>query len=156
MTADGDLIQIVKPSIETKFCFGYSDSPINTDDYDRANDMAHHAKNDPEYFLQKNREGLLDIIKRLSDGNYDFFVRTKYYNSPEDSRVKFVECKTPYEIMCMNPQDMSKYKRLSCNDRNNLVKAYQIVLADFEKRLSTYLKKYGMSRIKTWTYWRDE
>jgi hypothetical protein len=25
----------------------------------------------------------------------------------------------------------------------------------FKKRLVTYLKKYGTSKLKVWTYWRD-
>ena len=26
----------------------------------------------------------------------------------------------------------------------------------FEKRLRTYLKRYGTSKLRTWTYWLDE
>ena len=26
----------------------------------------------------------------------------------------------------------------------------------FEKRVDTYFKKYGTSKLNTWTYWKDE
>ena len=37
---NGMFIEIEKQSIKKDFCFGYSDSPYDTEDYDRANRMA--------------------------------------------------------------------------------------------------------------------
>ena len=34
--------------------------------------------------------------------------------------------------------------------------AFETEIAKFEKRLDAYLKKYGTSKLRTWTYWQDE
>lgn len=39
--------------------------------------------------------------------------------------------------------------------RAELIKAYEWAKAQFEKRLNTYLKKYGTSKMRCGTYWRD-
>ena len=41
---NGDIVVIEKPTIKKDFCFGYSDSRYDTEDYDRANEMAAHAR----------------------------------------------------------------------------------------------------------------
>ena len=38
-------------------------------------------------------------------------------------------------------------------ERQTVLSAYKQIREDFEKRLNTYLKRYGLSKIDTWTYW---
>lgn len=63
------------------------------------------------------------------------YIYTPYY-SWEDKR---------------NPNDVE----VSAEQRAMLIKAVEYRLKQFEKRLHTYLKRYGVSKIHTWTYWRD-
>lgn len=41
-------------------------------------------------------------------------------------------------------------------DRARLLEACKMQRAKFEKRLQAYLKRYGLSKIKKWTYWDNE
>ena len=45
---------------------------------------------------------------------------------------------------------------LTTEEIDIVIEAYKKARAAFEKRLNTYLKRYGMSKVETWTYWRDE
>jgi hypothetical protein len=42
---------------------------------------------------------------------------------------------------------------------DDLTELYRICFEEqmkFCKRLRTYLKRYGLSKVRTWTYWADE
>lgn len=149
---NGDIITIEKPSIEKDFCFGYSDSRYDTEDYDRANDAAHHAATNEEYFISQNLKELNKMIAHL-DGTepsrYDFYPCISYYNQPENSALKSLHCYDPFDAEAKN------LKPLAGADRERVLEGYKIVKVDFEKRLQTYLKRYGLSKINTWSYWRD-
>ena len=41
-------------------------------------------------------------------------------------------------------------------DRARLLEACKMQKSKFEKRLQAYLKRYGLSKIKKWTYWDNE
>lgn len=149
---NGDIITIDKPDIEKDFCFGYRLSRSDTEEYDDANKMAHHARTSEEYFLSENLKGLneiLEILQNDGSGNCDYYVSIPYCGQPENSRLKSIVCYYWHD-------DRSKTsKRLDGADRERVIEGYKIVKADFEKRLNTYLKRYGMSKIHTWSYWQD-
>ena len=44
---------------------------------------------------------------------------------------------------------------LTKEERQELVKGYEEVRKAFIKRLNTYLKRYGLSKVRTWTYLSD-
>ena len=44
---------------------------------------------------------------------------------------------------------------ISEEDRERLYEGYVKLCNDFEKRLRTYLKRYGLTKVHSWTYWRD-
>ena len=48
-----------------------------------------------------------------------------------------------------------KLRKLDKEDIQLIIDGLEIVLKNFEKRLDTYLKKYGLSKIQTWTYLVD-
>ena len=48
-----------------------------------------------------------------------------------------------------------KFILLNEQDKNNLLKGFEYQKTTFEKRLRSYLKKYGTSKIRTATYWAD-
>ena len=41
------------------------------------------------------------------------------------------------------------------DDLKNILSVYEYEKAKFEKRLNAYLKKYGLSKLKTWSYLVD-
>jgi hypothetical protein len=44
---------------------------------------------------------------------------------------------------------------MTSEQRAEIIKALEWSRGEFEKRLNTYLKRYGTSKIHTWTYWAD-
>ena len=150
---DGSIMSIDKPRIEKDFCFGYSLNNRNTESYDNANDMVTYAANDSDYFMEKNL-GELDNMISLLDGTqqhrYQFYLITPFYGQPVTSILKgLVQCGE-------DEAERRGHKPLSTFDRFAVLEGYRIVREGFVKRLDTYLKKYGLSKVNTWSYWRDE
>ena len=149
---NGDIIAIEKPSIEKNFCFGYSDSRYDTEDFDRANAMAAHAAKSTDYFLEQNLKGINEIIAQLEGtGNYrwDYHVHVPYSGQPENSQLKDLHSFYPHD------ERGKQFPKLEGVNRQRVIEGYKVVRADFEKRLNTYLKRYGLSKINTWSYWQD-
>lgn len=83
----------------------------------------------PTYSSQKGNSGVL---------SYDSIIRGTYYYFHTD------EFKLPDGARSINAEDM------------RLIRAgYAKVRRDFRKRLSTWWKRFGASKIRTWTYWTE-
>lgn len=143
-------VGIEKSRIETHFCFGYRLSSYDSEEYDNANKMVEHARNSAEYFKNKNLEGLNRQIERLSDKSKHFEITPQYWKHDDNTKLRnFSE----YDLWRGIDKDA---REITDEDRELLVKALKEELADFNKRLDTYLKRYGTSKLKTWSYWVDE
>lgn len=157
---DGKLYDIEKPKIETDFCFGYGMNGVsNTDDYNEAATAAENAKRNREYFINQNLENinrwienLSDILENLKRGDYQrYVIKTgkKYYRQSDD--CKLAGYSIADALAGKNSDEM-------CSDielLEKLIAGYEQVKADFEKRLNAYLKRYGMSKVRTWSYLVD-
>ena len=153
-TSKGYLIPLDKPDIETRFCFGYSLSRYDTEDYDRANDMVDYASKSVEYFKSENLKKITEWIKAIE--NDEVYIRTHYYNSPANSRAKTLVHMNFNRLYNMTEEQKAEYKLLTGADKEMVLNAYKIELAKFEKRLDSYIKRYGTSKLKCWSYWQDE
>ena len=147
----GDIVAIQKPRIQKDFCFGYSDSRYDTEDFDRANEAAHHAATSTEYFISENLKGIDKIIDRLEGkrSDWDYHIRIPYYGQPEESKLKAMHSFYWYD------EKGKQFPKLAGEDRERVLAGYKVVRADFVKRLNSYLKRYGMSKVNAWSYWRD-
>lgn len=148
----GDFIVIEKPSIKKDFCFGYSDSHTDTEDYDRANRMANHASKSEDYFIAANLRDITEKIERLKtneNNSRTYCTGIAYYKQPESSPLKALVMVDKYI------DDMSQLTQLTGEDLAKVIAGYEVVKAQFEKRLASYLKRYGLSKVKSWSYWRD-
>ena len=152
--SNGDLVALEKPRIEKHFCFGYSDSRYDTEDFDRANEMARYASESREYFKNENLKQFKTDIERLEKG--ELYTRVYYYNSPKDSKIKHIAfCSDIYYNWNLSEEQRKEYTKITGDDLEIVKTAYLEEMAKFEKRLDSYLKRYGMEHIKTWSYWRD-
>lgn len=120
-TADGIFV-IEKPTIETRFCFGYHDSPYDTESYDSANNAAVAAHSE-SYFVRENMEKneLKAVIERMKEfltkGTVIPWVRRKAYCSQtDDCRLASFEFTRWYEerqgLEKMTKEDARKSSRL--------------------------------------------
>lgn len=149
-----NFIAIDKENIETSFCFGYSLSRYDSKDYDNANDMVNYARTNKQYFINEN---LQIFDRKLEDlKTYNLFLIKNYNNAPNNSKCKALVFKTDWQVMNFSEKDKEELTRVSEQDKQKIIKAYEIERDNFEKRLKTYLKRYGLSKIRAWSYWQDE
>lgn len=145
--SSGDIFAIDKPNIETRFCFGYSLNTHDTEDYDDANRMTASLQKNERYFKEQNLSKFREEMDILQ-GKGRFANNVPFFHSKDGiARLDF----------CRRDEAMRE-DAIPCTeeDKRAIVDAYQIELKAFDKRLNTYLKRYGMKNIRTWSYWRDE
>ena len=150
---------IDKPSIHTDFCFGYHDytteEGMNSwDGYNGAQERADKAEKDTEYFIRKNleRSNIDDWIEILKDEYRPLYLRIKYSRQTEECKLLDITDYWNRQRVPENPDG----RPLTAEERALIVKGYESAKEKFIKRLNTYLKRYGMSKVNTWTYWLDE
>lgn len=157
--SNGNLLQIEKPRIKTDFCFGYSLSRYDTESYDNAQEMTQYASENQDYFINENLREFDRIADRLTaEKNYKPYLANHYTGSnQEDSKIKSINYITDYDYQFeMREEEKARYTPLMGEDLQKVIQAYKIERENFVKRLNTYLKKYGLSKINCWSYWRDE
>lgn len=148
---NGDYYVIDKPDIEKDFCYGYGYCGVSTEeDYQDAARMAAHARTSEEYFIQKNMEPLNRWIKDLQDLNTYAVTKRKHYIGQADScqliNIDFVHV---WDI------DPEKTQQLTPEEIAAVIAGYEEVKKQFQKRLNSYLKRYGLTKVHSWTYLSD-
>jgi hypothetical protein len=163
---NGMFIPISKQNIETRFCFGYSDWYPQFG-YDDACKEADNARKSEAHFIHENMKHYEDILDHLI-GDTRFtnvpYLRVKYWRLPDDSNIR---------ELCWSSQcydgDVYWYKQgqiveneghkdyVPTNEELNLIiDGVKIAMQMHRKRINTYLKKYGLTKVHAWTYWMDE
>lgn len=141
---DGRLVNIEKPRIQTDFCFG--ESGYDADDAVR---MAEIARTRESYFRAKNLADLKEEIEILSRSEDADSFRVPYVENDRAGTAEY------HSGSACSIWGNRVNKEVSEEDRERLLEGYRKVYAAFEKRLNAYLKRYGLSKVHSWTYWRD-
>lgn len=133
---------IDKPKIDNRFCF-HDEGP----DYEfYCHLMEDKETRLAEYFKQKNLAGFDRIIDRIEDGDYSGDKRVWLEHCYNDGRIG-VTWSTHW-----NDDNLTL---CTAEERAQILAATKFGRAMMEKRLDAYLKRYGVSKIHTWTYWAD-
>lgn len=156
---DGNYCTIDKPTIETRFCYGFGYCGVSTEEEDKqARDMAHHAATSQEYFIRKNLEGLDRQIEQINDKTLYGYTYIGYNKMNEDSHYRsysMVDLHDTPEYAPYRWNNLRNLNVLTDKEREAIAAGLEEVRAAFVKRLNTYLKRYGMSKVHTWTYLVD-
>lgn len=146
----GQIVAIEKPSIEKNFCFGYR-STYDMEEYEEANRAANYAAKSADYFKSENLRQIDSIIDQLNgkDWAIEYRIIPAYYRQPGESILANVRG------YYWHDEYGRKYPKLEGEDLARILDGYQIVRKSFEKRLDAYLKRYGMSKVNTWSYWTE-
>jgi hypothetical protein len=152
---NGSIVIFEKPRIKKDFCFStdingmYSEEKTN-----QAVEMAHHARTNQQYFVDKNMKanfGDYDQLFEYNANGVDVYT-TPHYRT--ESRLVSLTCEnyrhSEYELIKIR----QGYK-LTTKDIEALKKMVEQEKEKFLKRLNTYLKKYGLSKVHSWTYCSD-
>ena len=176
----GELIVIEKQHIEKRFCFGESGY-----DYDDAQRMAQHARTSEDYFIRQNMrhyesliadltESLLQVNGNLAD-NYQragwvvIYTNPAYSGQPAECRLRswgfarlndIIEaCGGSCFIRELPGRELTvrfqPCRIATAVEIEALLDAYRMVAATHEKKIAAYLKRYGLTQVHSWTYWRD-
>ena len=154
------LLGIDKPHIETTLAF-HDEGP----NYDLYKDLLKNTDKMGEYFIYKNTKDLQRIVQTLEKENcmqYPYVLGVMYLDNGTARLVwedysHLTDC-GEIENGLKKHEKMSNVVPVGCLDkeeREMIISAYKKVLADFEKRLSVWWKKYGAEKLNTFTYWAD-
>lgn len=147
----GNIVPIEKKSVKTHFCFGYSCHV--PDDFENANHMAAYAQKNEMYFLRENHRdaGYARTIDLINDGRYQAVA---YRNKRNPEAPMSINMRNRYDIEVKGIPDNAFILT------EEEVQAYKRKLAEacvlHQKKLAAYLKRYGLSKVESWSYWQDE
>lgn len=156
---NGEIFEIDKPTIEKDFCFGYGMyGRSSEEDEKRAFEREEVARTSEEYFKKENMKEIDKTINFLEDLLYSI---EKGNNCPKYNLAIYK--KGSGNVCNLRTFSFISFfdKDEKCEVRNDpelikkLIEGYQEVKKSFEKRLNSYLKRYGLSKINTWTYLVD-
>lgn len=156
--SDGLLIPIEKQRIKKDFCFGYS-SCGQGQSYGEA--AKEEKKFGEKQFVAENLHPLSESIRLLKGiddyGEEDWRELWLYPHYPDfDTNLwqwSRVDNKDALRLVTCGWQ---RAQKMSEETRQALLKAYELEFDKFEKRLHTWWKRYGATKVHTWTYWVDE
>ena len=150
----GKIIPFEKPSVKTEFYY-----PEHGYDYDEVQNTISDLSEDEQYFIQQNiRESdvyrLIEQLKSAkSDDNQHYVTVREQY---EDSDIGYIKYNTPSTLYRGDDQyDPTTDKKLDDETIDALIEKGEKELEKFDKRLKTYLKRYGLSKVRHSSYWAD-
>jgi len=148
----GYLVDYDKPSIETRFCFGEHGY-----DFDEVSETCEAASKSEKYFMRKNMDGtdakrvidMLDGAGRCWRKAYPILRPHRYCCQDDDCRIAYIEWTADASEAHADPMALTDDEKAEL--RQMMVEEQE----KFEKRLKAYLKRYGLSKCRYWTYWAD-
>ena len=143
------IVTLVKPFIQTEYCFGYGHYLISDEEEEKiANENVKTATTDKQWFIDKNLSQC-DVLEGLDDPYRSMVaVLVKSY---ENSQIRHLWVMSSFEA-----QEDRRVVRVLTDDEVKMVKsAVERQKAKFTKRLNSYLKRYGLSKVNAWSYLRD-
>lgn len=135
------IVTFYKPHINKNFCFGFDEHVEG--DIAKAHNQAEIARNNFEYFKRKNLSQIDNDIASLENKNNDFIISKQYWDESDD----FISINRAKEFCIKNISDL-----ITDDERKEFIKAYKLHKERFSKRIDTYLKKYGLKKVCSWTY----
>lgn len=149
---NGYLVEFTKPRIKKDFCFGAGYNGISSsEDWERAGEMADTARTSEQYFIKENFEENFKRIEETLNSEDKIYVIPygKSYGN-----VSYLKTEK-YLLYYATESEKSVAIQLPRIDIENLKLVLEEEKQKFQKRLNTYLKKFGLSKINSWTYLVD-
>ena len=163
--ADGLVLAIEKPKIETRFCCGEDDHGQGGEGPGTiawARKVNESKKTEAGFFRANVGEFdkyMIDCFGRKAWRNARHGrANTAYSNIP--AVVDFGDNFVSWDCITANNFYPSLRNRhviriMTDDDMRRMRHGYMLVRADFIKRVRAYWRQYGASKIETWTYWEN-
>ena len=164
--SNGMILTTNKQPIEKRFCFGYSDCGQGPD-FSEAIRAEQNAKSE-EYFVRENLRRFTDRLNLFDDRNVYPVLRLKYYEQNETNPLRELSFVSLSDLLGRMEYDEYKpgatvtdawgnYNYIPTTDDMKRIRTmYEEAKAAHEKKVRSYLKRYGTTKVRTWTYWLDE
>ena len=127
-----------KPSIKTEFCF-HDEGP----DYDFYKEVTSSDERLQKYFLNRNRWTFTEDINFIEKEGRIYIDLQSYSNGQAGISQ---HCYEWGRKVC---------EEATAEETALILEGLKFALAKFDKRLNAYVKRYGVKKIHTWTYWAD-
>lgn len=151
-------ILLEKGRIKTTFYSGYGiNGRSSLDDFNKTNELACQISSDFSVFVQKNIDSLSvsETIRILKEHKNRVLVLSKnpINNDCYDLSVfwKFND----HLYGSANSLKDDSYEQPDQQTYDLIFKAFDYVISNFKIRLDSYLKKFGLSKVYSYTYLRD-
>lgn len=169
----GEIFEIDKPSITTRFCCGEDDRGQGGDGYGTmrfALDYLAEKRTEAGFKranLSKFDEKWVEMVgrkatrRRWHKADFDesvYFLRPTYDRQNGDARVVCVDAPCSFGYYRLHPEEYrrpSGSRDLTAEDVRLIRAGYAKVRKDFRRRLNAYWKRYKASKVRTWTYWTE-
>ena len=152
----GYVAGIDRPDIRTHFCFCYGYCGVSSEEeYRDAAGMADHASKSEDYFIEKNLGDLNKYIEDLEGSDYTAYASG---NCTDNGSIVWINFCRGYEVEQLRfwaEKNGQVFFELTEDERKQIAGYYGIEKDRFTKRLKTYLKRYGLSKVQSWTYLSD-
>lgn len=167
----GELIPIEKQSIKKDFCFGESGY-----DYEDAIRSAAAARTNQEYFIEENMEHFSEMLQDIENhihlaGDYLMTISNSRYSN-DNSKIHYIRFERITKILddlggSANIEELKlgqtiseigsgrAYRVITDEEAKIILDTYKQAAAAHRKKIDSYLKRYGLSKVNSWTYWRD-
>lgn len=161
---NGGYFVVKKSRIETNFCFGYQ-TDFSGHEHSDAEEARQRFLSSSNAFKNRNLsklDGIISSLKRENEGEYIVLRQVRYYGQTEPINVYEIDILKEWQMINKYGEGNSiSYQKIAevCISKADLaivLSAYEAERESLNKRLDTYLKKYGTKHLRTWTYWRDE
>lgn len=163
--SDGVVLPIGRPSIQTRFCCGEDDRGQGGEEYGTMA-YAHKVleyKRTEEWFKRAN-VGDFDREMVHLVGRRAWRLARTGGDGAETWRGDFVPCLmrgglTDGSVYLGNAANAGRpetvVRILNDEDMRRMRRGYMAVRRDFRRRVNAYWKRFGASKIQTWTYWTE-
>lgn len=140
---NGDVVAFEKPHVETRFCYSYdevADCRGHLDTMGRASRACDSVKSNYDIFLAENLQYLKRDLDSINDGYRPIYLnRLNGMESP--NVVSYSGYRNGMNGWVASPEDIAVIKS-----------GLEEQIAYLTKQCATYWKRFGGSKLKTWTY----
>ena len=155
--SDGRIVVVEKQKLVTSFCFGYSTCGQGAE-YEEANEAAHVANTSEDYFREQNLKEFDNKIALLKTDKEESWYMDAYLSQSNYCSCGLVNI---HEVVGLRRYDFEEqrhgtYVEITEDDRKLIIAMYEEEKEKMSTRIDTHLKRYGLSKLNVWTYWRDE
>lgn len=154
LTDDGRLVTFEQPGIQKSFWFGYSDCGQGLSYEDNNERFDKVTANKLRYFYMVNLKNMFVVLRKINpnDSFNHAYICNKYY----EGKMAFVKIISDWDFDEKYINDKNLDARRMTNDE---IKIYNDMIKNecrrYVKRLNSYCKRYGDSKLNFNTYWCD-